>query len=93
MRGERGDGPVAAGAARFGVSQEMTRKWRSRFLDKRLTVLADAARPGAPRKITDEQVELVITRTLTEKGRGQDTHWPTRSMAAETRLTRPPSPG
>src|ERR1039457_3614517 len=41
-------------------------------------------RPGAPRKITDEQVEQVIARTLEEKGPGQDTHWSTRSMAAET---------
>jgi hypothetical protein len=37
--------------------------------------LADAPRPGAPRKITDEQVEVVVTRVLTEKGPGQDTHW------------------
>ena len=49
--------------------------------------LADAPRPGAPRKITDEQVEVLVTRTLTEKGRGQDTHWSTRSMAAETGLS------
>ena len=40
--------------------------------------------PGAPRKITDEQVELVITKTLEERGPGEDTHWSTRSMAAAT---------
>ena len=78
-----GTEPVTAVAARFGVSREMIRKWRSRFLEKRLDGLADAPRPGAPRKITDEQVEVVVTKTLTEKGRGQDTHWSTRSMAAE----------
>jgi hypothetical protein len=48
---------------------------------------AVAARPGAPRKITDEQVEVVVTRVLTEKGRGQDTHWTTRSTAGETGLS------
>jgi transposase len=54
---------------------------------------ATAGRPGgrpaagAPRKITDEQVEVLVTRTLTERGRGQDTHWSTRTMAAETGLS------
>jgi transposase len=57
------------------------RKWRSRFLEGGLEGLADAPRPGAPRTITDEQVELVILKTLTERGPGQDTHWSTRSMA------------
>jgi transposase len=52
-----------------------------------MKALGDAPRPGAPRKITDEQVEIVVTRVLTEKGRGQDTHWPTRAMAAETGLS------
>lgn len=43
----------------------------------------DGLAAAAPRKITDEQVEVVITRTPTEKGRGQDTPWPTRSMARD----------
>ena len=30
---------------------------------------------------------MVVTRVLTEQGRGQDTHWSTRSMAAETGLS------
>jgi len=53
----------------------------------RMKGLADAPRPGAPRKITDEQVEVVVTRVLTEKGPGQDTHWSTRAMAAQTGLS------
>lgn len=65
----------------------MVRKWRTRFLAGRAAGLADAKRSGAPRTITDEQVEVVITRTLTEKGRGQDTHWSTRSMADESGLS------
>jgi transposase len=77
---------VTGVAGRFGVSREMVRKWRSRFAEDRLDGLADAPRPGAPRKITDEQVEVVITRTLNERGPGQDTHWSTRSMAAQTGL-------
>ena len=39
------------------------------------------------RKITDEQVELVITKTLEERGPGEDTHWSTRSMAAATGMS------
>jgi transposase len=73
-------------AARTGVSRESVRKWRVRFMERRLDGLADVPRPGAPRKITDEQVEVLVTRTLTERGRGQDTHWSTRTMAAETGL-------
>jgi transposase len=63
------------------------RKWRVLFMEGRTAGLADVPRPGAPRKITDAQVEVVVTRVLTEKGRGQDTHWSTRSMAAETGLS------
>jgi transposase len=82
-----GTSPLTAVASRLGVSREMVRKWRVRFAEERVGGLADAERPGAPRKITDEQVEVVITRVLTEKGRGQDTHWTTRSMAGETGLS------
>jgi transposase len=79
--------PLTAVAAATGVSRESVRKWRVRFMQDRLAGLADAPRPGAPRRITDDQVEVVVTRVLTEKGRGQDTHWTTRSMAGETGLS------
>jgi transposase len=84
---EGGVAPLTTVAARTGVSREMVRKWRVRFMEHRMNGLADAPRPGAPRKITDEQVEVVVTRVLTERGRGQDTHWSTRSMAEETGLS------
>jgi transposase len=84
---EGGAAPLTAVAARTGVSREMVRKWRVRFMEHRMDGLADAPRPGTPRTITDEQVEVVITRVLTEKGRGRDSHWTTRSMAGETGLS------
>jgi transposase len=84
---DSGTVPLTAVAARLGVSREMIRKWRVRFAEDGMEGLTDAPRPGAPRKITDEQVEVAVTRVLTEKGRGQDTHWSTRSMAAETGLS------
>ena len=64
------------------VTRDTVRKWRSRFLEDRLDGLGDALQPGAPRTISDEQVELVIANTLAERGPAQDTHWSTRSMAA-----------
>ncbi|MGH3251049.1 MAG: helix-turn-helix domain-containing protein, partial [Trebonia sp.] len=79
--------PLTRVAEQAGVSRESVRKWRVRFMEHRVEGLADAPRPGAPRKITDEQVEVVVTRVLTEKGRGQDSHWSTRAMACETGLS------
>ena len=51
----------------------------------RLAGLLDEPRPGQPRKITDAQVDDVITRTL-ETMPKDATHWSTRSMAAEVGL-------
>lgn len=55
-------------------------KWRSRFIAERLDGLHDEPRPGAVRKITDDAVEAVVTKTLESTPRGR-THWSTRSMA------------
>ncbi|HEY2576282.1 MAG TPA: IS630 family transposase, partial [Streptosporangiaceae bacterium] len=76
-------------AAALGVTRDTVRKWRTRFAAARLEGLGDERRPGARRTITDEQVELVITKTLEERGPGQDTHWSTRSMAAATGMSQP----
>jgi len=67
-------------AARLRVDTSTVGKWRRRFLDARLDGLADEPRPGAPRTITDELVERVITKTLEEKPKAA-THWSTRGMA------------
>ena len=82
-----GVAPLTRVAARTGMSRESVRKWRVRFMEGRMGALADAPRPGAARKITDDQVEALVTRTLTERGPGQDSHWSTRTMAAETGLS------
>ena len=55
-------------------------RWRSRFIKDRLEGLYDEPRVGGPRKITDEEVEAVVVRTLETKPEGQ-THWSTRKMA------------
>jgi transposase len=73
-------------ATRLRVNRATVGKWRSRFLDDRLEGLADEPRPGAPRTITDAQVEQVITKTLEEKTKAA-THWSTRGMARAVGLS------
>ena len=73
-------------AARLGVHRNTVSLWRRRFLEFRLDGLLDEPRPGQPRKITDAQVERVITKTLEAAPRNA-THWSTRSMAAEVGLS------
>jgi transposase len=73
-------------AKRLGVHRNTVALWRRRFIEFRLDGLLDEPRPGQPRKITDAQVEEVITKTL-ESAPKNATHWSTRSMAAEVGLT------
>lgn len=61
-------------------------KWRERFRVNRLQGLLDEPRPGAPRSITDTQVEEVITQTL-ESMPANSTHWSSRLMAKKTGLS------
>ena len=53
----------------------------SRFVADRLEGLADRPRSGAPRRITDEQVEALVARTLGQAPPTGGSHWSTRSMA------------
>ncbi|SDH24036.1 Winged helix-turn helix, partial [Pseudonocardia oroxyli] len=46
-------------AARLGCHAVTVGKWRARFAKVGLDGLLDEPRPGAPRKITDDQVEAV----------------------------------
>lgn len=73
-------------ARELGLDVHTVGKWRERFRVSRLEGLADEPRPGAPRQISDQQVEDVITRTL-EKRPTQSTHWSTRTMAQESGLS------
>src|SRR5215217_6496769 len=67
-------------AQHLGVARSTVIKWRSRFVARRLEGLVDEPRPGAPRTITDEQVERVIVTTL-EATPADASHWSTRSLA------------
>jgi transposase len=74
-------------AAQLSIWPQTVTKWRKRFLDRRLAGLVDEPRPGAPRKISDEQVEDVIVKTL-EATPADATHWSRASMAAESGLSK-----
>ena len=73
-------------AAQLGIHRGTVRKWRNRFVELRLDGLHDEPRPGAPRTVTDDAVELVIVKTL-EATPLDAAHWSTRSMAAATGMS------
>ncbi len=70
----------------LGVNKSTVGKWRHRFIESGLDGLYDEPRPGTPRKITDEQVEAVIIRTLESTPRNA-THWSSRMMARDSGLS------
>src|SRR5499425_1285901 len=73
-------------SAEMRLSKPAVGKWRRRFVARRLDGLLDEPRPGAPRKMSDTDVERVLTLTL-EKRPPDATHWSTRSMAKRCGLS------
>jgi len=67
-------------AARLNTIPHTVGKWRRRYLELGLDGLLDEPRPGTSRKLRDEQVEQVLTRTLESQPEAA-THWSTRDMA------------
>jgi len=75
-------------AEKLGYSPFSVGLWRRRFIAHGLTGLHDELRPGRPRSISDEQVAVLIRKTLKTKPVG-GTHWSIRSIAKDTRISRP----
>jgi transposase len=73
-------------ARQLGVARSTVTKWRARFVADRLDGLVDEPRPGAPRTISDEQVERVLVLTL-ETTPIDATHWSTRSLARQVGMS------
>jgi transposase len=74
-------------AEELRVWPQTVTKWRGRFVRERLQGLADEPRPGAPRTITDEQVEAVVVATLEEIPKDA-THWSRALMAKRSGLSK-----
>jgi len=76
------EAPNTTVAEALGITFQTVGKWRARFLTDRIDGLRDAPRPGAPRSITDGDVERVIRKTLEDRpSDATQTHWSTRTMA------------
>jgi transposase len=73
-------------AAELGIAKHTVGKWRERFARDRAAGLLDEPRPGAPRRIGDEQVAELVDRTLSARPEGA-THWSLRSMAKASGLS------
>ena len=67
----------AAVARKLQITGATVGKWRERYRQAGLEGLLDEPRVGAPRKITDRQIEEVVTKTL-ESMPASGTHWSTR---------------
>jgi transposase len=78
--------PNTVVARELRLTKQTVGKWRSRFLRQRLDGLLDEPRPGAPRRITDDDVERVMRLTL-ETAPRDATHWSTRAMARRCGLS------
>jgi transposase len=74
-------------AARVRWTKQTVGKWRRRFLERRLDGLLDEPRPGTPRRLSDADIERVLTMTL-ETAPVAATHWSTRSLAQACGLSR-----
>jgi len=70
----------------YRTTNQTVGKWRKRFVEMRLDGLYDEPRVGAPRKISDADVEAVIVKTLETMPKGR-THWSTRKMAESTGIS------
>ena len=74
-------------ARRLGVSLPTVRKWRARFLERRLDGLVDEPRPGRPATISVEEVEQVVIDTL-ESTPKNATHWSRAKMSEKSGLSK-----
>ena len=79
LRCARGESTVAV-AAKLRCSNVTVGKWRQRFRAGRVDALYDEPKPGAPRTVSDADVESSLATTLESTPKGR-THWSTRKMA------------
>lgn len=76
------DGEIAK---RIGKTRETVGIWRRRFVEQRIEGLYDEARSGAPRTVSNDQVDEVVRLTLEETPTAA-THWSVRLMSKRVGL-------
>jgi putative transposase len=72
---------------KLGLSRPTVGTWRQRYVKQRILGLYDELRPGGPRSVGDEEVSVLIRKTL-ETRPADGTHWTCRSLAEETELSK-----
>ena len=75
-------------AEEVGTSRQMVGKWRERFRTQGLMGLYDERRPGKPRSIEDDEVMVLLRKTLDTEPADGSTHWSCRSMADTTGVSK-----
>jgi putative transposase len=75
-------------AERVGLSHQTVCQWRQRYLQRGLAGLHDELRPGRPRSVSDEEVAMLVRKTIETKPEN-GTHWTIRTVASDTGLSRP----
>lgn len=73
-------------AERVGISRQGVCYWRKRYFQQGLTGLHDELRPGRPRSISDEEIAVLVRKTLETKPL-DGTHWTIRTVAKDTELS------
>ena len=74
-------------AAQLGTSRQTVGLWRQRFVARRLAgIEKDAPRGGRPPRIRDKVERLIVEKTTRGRPRNA-THWSTRSLAKELRVS------
>jgi len=80
--------PATTIAERIGCSRPTVMLWRQRYEAGGLAALADATRPGAPRRIPQGIRDEILVRTLAGPPRRLGvTHWSSRLLADELRIS------
>ena len=75
-------------AEEVGTSRQTVGKWRERFRTQGLMGLYDERRLGKPRSIEDDEVMVLLRKTLDTEPADGSTHWSCRSMADTTGVSK-----
>lgn len=72
--------------SKLDVQRITVYKWRARYLEGGTAALADAPRPGPPRKLEPAKAEEILRRTIHEIP-NEATHWSLRLMAKAAKVS------